>query len=120
MHYKAQIEFSAYVDDYEQGQQLDRVNTWDETIMAYTQEELRNKVLQSTYSKWEDLSDEQINEYEWCTEYHTSYIAINDSQLGLVTPSDFEIDEWKKGKEKLYAVNCHILVSKITEEKATL
>ena len=114
--YKAQIEFRAYEDDYEQGE-LDFANSWDETLTAETQSELRDKVLQATYSEWEWLDDEQANEYDWCTEYHTSYLA-NAENIG--DASEQEIRQWKRGKLKLYSVNCHILVTEVTETRATL
>lgn len=114
--YKAQIEFIAYEDSYEQGE-LEQVNIWEETLLADTQSELRNKILDATYSKWEDLDEEQMNEYDWCTEYHTSYLA-NENNEG--DASEEEIEQWKLGKLKLYAINCHILVTEVTEKKASL
>ena len=116
MAYKAQIEFSAYEDDYNEGEGA-YVNGWNETLEADTKSELRNKILEATYSKWEDLDDEQINEYDWATEYHTSYLANADNE-GDATPR--EIEAWKKGEMKLYAINCHILVTEVTEKKASL
>lgn len=117
MQYKATIYFEANEDKYDEGQSLAIVNSWDETLLADTQSELRNKILEATYSKWGDLNDEQMNEYDWCTEYQTSYLANEDNE-GEATPS--EIEQWRKGNIKLYAINCHILVTKVTEEKATL
>lgn len=116
MSYKAQIEFTAYEDDYNEGEGA-FANQWNETLLADTQSELRNKILEATYSKWEDLDDDQMNEYDWCTEYHTSYLATEDN-IGDATPS--EIKAWKKGEMKLYIVNCHILVTEVTEKKASL
>jgi hypothetical protein len=114
--YKANIEYIAYEDSYEHGE-LDQVNRWNEIIEADTQSELRNKILEATYSKWEDLDDEQMNEYDWCTEYHTSYLANEDNQGSA---SESEIEAWKRGELKLYAINCHICVTEVTEKKATL
>ena len=114
--YKAQIEFMEYEDNYEHGE-LDCINSWDKTITADTKSELRNKILEITYSKWSDLDDDQMNEYDWCTEYHTSYLANEDNEVDL---SETEIKQWKLGKVKLYAINCHILVTEITEIKASL
>lgn len=117
MTYQAKIDYDAYKDDYNEGQDLGCVNSWQETIAADTQSELRNKVLEATYSKWQDLDNEQLNEYDWCTEYHTSYLANADNE-GEATPS--EIEAWKQGKLDLYAINCHILVTEVTEQKASL
>jgi len=119
MSYKAQIEFMAYEDDYTEGEGKNVAN-WDETIEADTQSELRNKVLDATYSKWEDLDDEQMNEYDWATEYHTGYPAIVESNGDIMPASTYEIEQFKLGKETLLAVNCHILVTEVTEKKATL
>lgn len=116
MSYKAEIEFTAYEDDYNEGEG-NHVNTWMQTITADTKSELRNEILAATYSKWENLDDDQMNEYDWCTEYHTSYMANEDNQ-GDASKSEIEL--WKKGELKLYAVNCHILVTEVTEKKASL
>lgn len=116
MSYKAQIYFDAYEDDYKEGE-LNQANSWEQTLTADTQSELRNKILEATYSKWEDLSDEQINEYDWCTEYATTYLTNADNEGDA---SESEIEQWKKGDLKLYAVNCHILVTEVIEKKATL
>lgn len=118
--YKAQIEFTAYEDVYEDGEQWQCDNLWNDTLTADTPEHLKELVLDATYSKWEEVNTEQINSYDWCTEYHTSYLAIEDNQMGLTPPSTYEIDEWKQGREKLYSIHCHILVTKVTEEKAEL
>lgn len=117
IEYKAQIFFDAYEDVYEDGRQINCDNSWDEVLTAKTQKELKEKILETTYSKEEWLDDEQINEYDWCTEYHTSYLA-NAENVG--DASEDEIEEWKKGKLRLWAVNCHILVTKVTEAKASL
>lgn len=116
--YKAEIEFTAYEDDYNEGESLSCDNRWIETITADTQAELRNKILEATYSKWSDLDDEQINEYDWCTEYATGYTA-NESNEGEATQAD--IEDWKNGgNTKVWAIHCHILVTKVTESKASL
>lgn len=115
--YKATIYCTAEEDDYTDGQTNVVVNSWEEALTADTQSELRNKILDATYSKWEDLNDEQMNEYDWCTEYHTSYMTDEDNQ-GVV--SDKELELWCKGKKTLYTVNCHILVTEVIEKKASL
>lgn len=115
--YKAQIEFNAVEDNYQEGEIGQSWNNWTEELTADTQSELRNKILEATYSKWEDLDDEQMNEYDWCTEYHTSYLA-NAENVG--DASKAEIEAWKLGKCRLWAVNCHILVTEVTEKKASL
>ena len=115
--YKAHIYFTAYEDDYEDGQSISADNSWDEVFTADTQSELRNKILEATYSKWEDLNDEQMNEYDWATEYSTSYLTNEENQGDA---SEREIEEWKQGKTRLWAIDCHILVTKVTEEKASL
>ena len=114
--YKAIIYFDGIEDDYEQGE-LERGASWAETFTAYTKSELLDKVLKATYSKWADMNDEQMNNYGWCTEYHTSYLA-NAENIG--NASESEIEAWKRGELKLWAVNCHILVTEVTEKKASL
>lgn len=114
--YKAIIHFDATEDDYEDGEIGGVVNSWEETLTAKTQSELRNKVLGATYSKWEDLDDDQMNEYDWCTEYHTSYLANEDNQGDA---SESEIEDWRQGKTRLFAITCQILVTEVTEAKAS-
>lgn len=115
--YQAKIYYDAVEDNYEEGEIGFVVNSWEDVLQADTQSELRNKVLDATYSKWEDLNDEQLNEYDWCTEYHTSYLANEDNQGDA---SESEVASWKQGKQKLYAINCHILITEVTEAKASL
>ncbi len=116
--YKATIYFDANEDNYEQGELIDSPGAnWEEVLTADTQSELRNKILEATYSKWGDLDSEQFNDYDWATEYHTSYLANEDNQGDA---SKSEIESWKQGKTRLWSVNCHILVTKVTEEKASL
>lgn len=115
--YKAKIYFEAYEDIYSDGEQLNCDNQWDEELTAKTKEELKEAILQATYSKWENVDKEQINEYDWCTEYHTAYITNEEN---VADASKAEIEEWKKGELRLWAVHCHILVTKVTEEKTSL
>ena len=114
--YKAQIEFTAYLEDYKNGQ-LEQVNNWQQEIVAKSQTELKEMVLGATYSNWEKLDDDQINEYDLCTEYHASYLANEENQGDA---SKTEIELWKADKLKLYSIECHILISEITETKASL
>jgi len=115
--YKAEIEFTATEEDYNLGEVGGVDNSWNETYIADTQSELRNKILEATYSKWADLDDDQMNDYDWCTEYHTSYMA-NAENIGNATEA--ELEQWSKGEIRLWAVNCHILVTEVTEKKASL
>ena len=115
--FKAEIEFSAYEDVFEDGENVSCDNTWFETITADTASELRNKVLEATYSRWQDLDDEQINEYDFATEYHTSYLA-NENNEG--DASESEIEAWKRGELRLWSIHCHILVTEVTEKKSSL
>jgi len=115
--FRAQIEFMAFEDDWNEGQSLQNDNYWTETLEAETAADLREKVLAATYSKWGELDGEQINEYDHATEYHTSYLADAENE-GAATPAQIEL--WKQGKLRLWAVNCHILVTEVTEKKAAL
>ena len=115
--YKADIEFTAYEDVFEDGENTSCDNSWNETLTADTASELRNKILEATYSRWEDLDDEQINEYDFATEYHTSYLANADNEGDA---SEAEIESWKLGQTRLWAIHCHILVTEVTEKKASL
>ena len=113
--YKAEIMFTATEDNFEQGEIGTSSNDWNETLTAKTTEELKAKVLETTYST--ELYDEQINDYDHATEYWTSYLTNVDNQ-GEAT--ERELTLWEQGKLRLWSVNCHILVSEVTETKAEL
>ena len=115
--YKANIEYRANEDIYEDGEQFEAVNVWDETLQAETKAKLRELIEAYTYTKWEDVDKEQRNGYDFATEYSTSYLA-NGANEGEATPS--EIEAWKQGKCRLWAINCHILITKVREKKASL
>lgn len=116
--YKAHIFFDATEDNYQEGEIGGVSNSWDETLTAETTEELKQKILDATYTKnWELVDDEQINEYDHATEYHTSYLANAENEGDA---SEAEIESWKKGETRLWAIHCHVLVTKVTEEKASL
>lgn len=115
--YKAVIDFRAIEDSYTEGENLNADNSWVQTYTADTKSELRDKILEVTYSEWQYVDKEQINEYDWCTEYHTSYLANADNQ-GEATPQ--EIEAWKRGKCRLWSIDCHILVTEVIETKTSL
>lgn len=117
MSYQATIFFSAAQDIYNDGESMQIDNEWREVLRADSLEQLRAMVLEITYSKWEDLDDTQINGYKHATEYHTTYMA-NADNIGSATPP--EIADWKRGRTRLWAINCHILVSEIIERKVKL
>lgn len=115
--FKATIYFEAVKDNWQEGESLTTDNSWTETLTAETTAELRAKVLQVTYSDWKNIDDEQINDYDFATEYHTSYMA---DAANVGDASAAQIEQWKQGKLRLWAVNCHILVTEVIETKATL
>lgn len=115
--YKAIIYYEAELDNYENGVSGNIINEWQEKLTAKTTLELREKVLSATYSIWEDLNDEQINEYKNATEYITSYMADSDNQGEA---SKHQLEQFKAGSLDLYVIYCHILVSEVIEKKATL
>ena len=116
--YKAVIYFDAIEDNYNDGEIGGIVNSWTETLEAPTTEELKQKIVDATYQEdFTTIDDEQINEYEHATEYHTSYLADDNNQGDA---SDQQIEQWRAGKLRLWAIRCHILVTKLTEVKAAL
>jgi hypothetical protein len=118
IQYKAQIEYTAIEDNYNEGEIGDFVNNWHEDIIRDSREMLKQAVIEATYqSDFSTIDDDQINDYDWCTEYSTSYLANgdNDGEATLL-----QIEAWEKGMLRLYAIDCHILVTKITETKGTL
>lgn len=116
--YQATIYFTAELDNYERGVTGNIVNEWQDTLTASTKKELKEKILSVTYtSNWEDVDDEQLNEYEDATEYSTSYMTNADND-GEATKS--ELEQFKAGTLDLYVIECHILVSQTVQTKATL
>lgn len=117
MTYKATIYFDAYEDVYKTGESESCDNAWREIVEAESAGEMRASIEQATYSKWSDIEHEDSNEYPTQSEYWTGYMADADNQ-GEAYASD--VEKWKQGNMRLWAIHCHILVSKITETKVTL
>lgn len=116
--YQATIYFDTCEDSYAEGELIDGEGTnWDEKITAKTKDELKAKICEVTYCKWEEIEQEDLNDYPHATEYWGGYLA-NENNEGEAT--EREIEAWKAGKQRLWAVHCHILVSELTERKATL
>lgn len=116
--YKANIEFSAYKDDYNDGEDLDCINYWHECYTTDTKSDLKKLIIAATYQNtWADFDDEQINEYDFATEYATTYLADADNEGDA---SKAQIAEWQAGKLDLYTIHCHVLVTKVIEKKAVL
>jgi hypothetical protein len=114
--YQATIYFDSNEDSYTEGELPNGGANWSETLTADTKEELKEQICEATYSKWEDIEQEDINEYPDATEYWASYLS-NDNE-GEATK--WEVEAWKQGKLRLWAVSCHILVSEVTKRKAVL
>lgn len=113
--YKARILTEVYEDDYKQGE-LDQVNSWQEVIEEKTKAELKEKIAYLTDCQWSDITQEDINDYDNWTEYWTDTLVNNDN----LKPSEFEVKKWQAGKIKLYVQRHHILVSELSEKKASL
>lgn len=115
--YQAIIHYTTEEDIYSSGCTGKIGTDWTDKLEAATPEELRSIVEDNVYSKREDWGDDQINDYEDATEYWADYLA-NADNMGEATPT--EIENWKQGKQRLWLVSCHILVSQITKQAATL
>ena len=115
--YHAKIDYTATPNSYENGEIGYPVNIWHEELTAETSTELREKVLTATYSKWEDVSEEQINEYQDCTEYAANYMTDDENQVEATAS---QLEKFKAGTLDLYLVDCHIRVFETTNTKATL
>lgn len=114
--YKATISFTAYVDDYENGETGEMTNQWERTLYASTPEELKESVIAATYQPSMDTIDsDQINDYLNVTEYETSFMADKYTY----SASSEELERWKKGDLELLVVHCHVLVSKLTTNEET-
>lgn len=118
-NYKALIFFDATEDSYKDGEIGNTGNSWDEILTADTKQELKEKIEQATYCNFEngEIVKDDINEYGYATEYWASYLA-NEENQGEAYPE--EVKQWKRGKLRLWSINCHILVSEVTEKKAEL
>lgn len=117
MKYQAVIYTNVYEDNYNLGE-LDEVNYWTETVTGNSPKDLLENIKNSFID--EDailyLNQDNINEYKDSNEYWTSYQVNENNEI----PSATEIKDWKAGKIKLYVANVHILVSKVTNNKALL
>lgn len=117
MTYKAVIYSEAFKDDYTKGESDHRDNSWEITLERDTPEELKEAICNETYSLWADIMHDDVNEYDEQSEYWASYMT-NKENIGEA--NEEELSLFRKGKLQLWAVNCHILVSKITESKVIL
>lgn len=115
--YKASIYFEAYETSYTDGESTNASNWWHTELTANTLAELKDLVLEATYSNWENLDDEQMNDYDFAIEYHANYMA-NEGNEGEASLG--EIAKWRRGELRLWAINCHVLVSEINEMPARL
>ena len=118
--YQAKIFFEAYEDTLENGETNEDVaNYWDETFTADSAEQLKQLIVEATYTEWKDIEHEDANGYPTRSEYWTNYPTSEDNQ-GKAT--EREVRLWKEGKSRLWSIHCHILVSKISlsETKAVL
>lgn len=112
--YQAKIYFEAYEDSYTEGETTDCTNSWQDTLTDSDPERLKQKIIDATYTKWEDIEQDDINDHPNQTEYWTSYHANADN---VGNASDAQIEQWKAGKCRLWAIHCQILVSKLTEKR---
>jgi hypothetical protein len=114
--YQATIYFETEENTFEQGCTGKPGTSWTEKQESESLWVLRAWVLDCTYSQFEDINQESSNGYPDATEYWANYIA--DADNNKATPE--QVEAWKKGKERLWLVTCHILVSEIIKNPATL
>lgn len=117
--YKATIYFDAYEDDFKEGEAMNCDNQWTETLMAKTKAELREKIANATYCDWAkgEIERGDDSDVEAAIEYWAGYTA-NAENEGEASAA--EIEQWKQGKCRLWAIHCQILVSKVTQTKAVI
>jgi hypothetical protein len=117
--YKATIYFDGYEDSYKDGEINGCTSSWDETIVMPTIEELKQAIEDVTYNTFDnyDIVQEDINNYDFATEYCTSYLTTKDNN-GAVSDKEYEL--WKNGDLRLYSINCQILVSEVIESEARI
>lgn len=126
--YKATIYYDVVEDDYEEGEIGEPRRYREEGYTAETTGELRQLVLDATFqNNMDGVDDEQTGDYDLATEYRTTYLADYDALYpDALYPGVYykaapkDIERWKRGDFRLWAVHCHILVSEITETKAVL
>lgn len=119
MYYQAKVMFDVFEDDYKDGEATNSVNWWIETLTAKTTDELKTKIENSTYSKFSDdtIERDEVMDTDEVTAYRASYMTDQDNED---EPTEFQLEQWKQGQLKLYAVNCNIRVSKVIETKVEL
>lgn len=115
--YKATIYFTAEEVVFNDGCTGKQVNSWTEVFEDNDKQSLKNTIADATYSTWSEIDQLDINDYEHATEYFADYYANEDNE-GSATES--EMEQWRLGKQKLFLISCHILVSEVTESKVLL
>ena len=113
--YKAKIYYTTTEDNWNEGLLLEAPGTeWEEVVYADTRAKLKEKILSTL--PVHDLERNDLNEYEHASEYWANYLVNNDNYEA----DKREIEAWKQGNERLWLCDAHILISKVTETKATL
>ena len=109
IRYEASIFADTAIDDYKNGESLERVGVWEETVKAKTKEDLIKKIEDVTGVERRDWNVENLNDYEYASEVFAD-ILVNENNHPA---RDAEIKLWKKGKITLWAMHFHILISQV-------
>lgn len=115
--YRARIYYTTTEDNWNEGLLSEASGIeWQDEVLAKTKEGLKQELLEVMPIDWNDIRHEDINEYDHASEYWASWLVNENSYEA----SNQELKAWKQGKERLWLCDAHILVSKVTETKATL
>ena len=112
--FRAIIYYDVYEDSYTEGEGT-HVNCYDEEFSGDTLEMLLFDVASCLDCYIKDLYFDNINDYEWASEFWWSFMCDEDNYKVTPVSSPELFQDWKNGETKLYVTHCHILVSKVTE-----
>lgn len=115
--YKATIHLECFEDSFSEGEIGSSASNWTEEFECETKAELREKICEVTYSKWEDILHEDMGNSENASEYWASYLT-DEANNGEARQDQIEL--WKKGELRLWSCQCHILVSEVETIPTTL
>lgn len=111
---KATIHYDVYEDSYTEGEGS-HVNYYNDVIYGDTSEDLLGEVAYMLNCTVEDLLFDNINDYDWASEFWWSFMCDADNNIVSAENDPELFKQFEKGKVILYVTHCHILVSKVTE-----
>ncbi len=112
--FKAKIHYDVYKDSYTEGEGS-HVNYYNDDFYGDTLEDLLDEVASVLNCTVEDLLFDNINDYDWASEFWWSFMCDVDNNIVSAENDPELFKQFEKDEVQLYVTHCHILVSKVTE-----